>query len=129
MNPFDRDPAGVGIHRIAAEDQYRHAVGVGVVDRHRSVLYPDGAVHHHHHRLAGNLVIALRHRDRDFLVQAGQPFRVAVAAMVDERLVQAAETGPRVGGDVVDIEGLDHVDHEIGTGPFNRQRRINVDTP
>ena len=53
-----------GVEVVAADHDDRHAVAPGVVDRHRRVLQADGAVAEHHHRLAFDLEVAVRHRDR-----------------------------------------------------------------
>jgi hypothetical protein len=83
------------------------------------VLQADGAVRHHRHRLAGRLGIAVRHADRGFLVQAGEELGLGVAAVIDQRFVQAAEARPRVGRDVFEAERLDDVDHEIRARPLD----------
>ena len=66
------------------------------------MLQPDGAVRQHQHRLAFDLGVAVRHRDRGFLMGAGVPFEVRV---VDQRFMQAAEAGARIGGRVMSSTG------------------------
>ncbi len=105
-------PVG-GVEIGAADDDHGNAVAPGIVDRHGRMLQADGAVAQHHQRLAGGLEVAMGHADRRFFVGAGDEFRLLVAAVVDQRLVQGAEARSRVGDDIVDVEGLDHVDHEV----------------
>jgi len=88
------------------------------VDRHGGVLEADGAVGHHHDGFAFDLGEAVGHGDGGFLVAAGEEFRGAVAAVVDDRFVERAEGGAGVGADVLDAEGLDDIDHEVGAGAF-----------
>ena len=49
-------------------------------------------------------------------MQAGEPLRLGGVAVIDEALLQGAEGRARAGGDVVDAERLDAIDHEVGTG-------------
>jgi len=70
-------------------------------------------VANHGHRLALDLGVALRHMDRNFFVRAGDNFRLGVAAVVDHCLVETAEARGTVHGEVVNVEGLEHVDHEV----------------
>ena len=77
------------------------------------MLQADGAVAQHHQRLAGGLEVAMGHADRGFLVGAGDELRLLVAAVVDQRFVQPAEARGRVRADIVDVERLDDVDHEV----------------
>jgi hypothetical protein len=80
------------------------------------VLKADRAVRHHHDRLSFDLGVAMRHRDRRLFVAAGEKLRFSIAAVVDQRLVQRAEGGTGVGGDVIDVEGFDDIDHEVRAG-------------
>ena len=57
-----------GVDGVADHHEDRHAVASGVVERHRGVLQADRAVRQRQHRLAFDLGIAVRHRDRHFLV-------------------------------------------------------------
>ena len=77
VHPLGAGQALVGVDDIAAHDVDRHAIAPGVVDRHGGVLQPDHAVADHRHRLAFDLGVAVRHRDRDLLVRAGEDFEVA----------------------------------------------------
>jgi hypothetical protein len=101
------------IEVVAADHDHRHTVAPGVVDRHRRVLQAHGAVAERHQRLAGNLEVAVAHRDGGFLVHAGEELRHLVAAVVDERLVDAAVARGAVRRAVLDAERLDDVDHEV----------------
>ena len=99
--------AGAALHRVqpvAREDHHRRAVDPGVVDRHRRVLHADAAVDERPHGLARGLRIAVRHGDRGLLVHAGEQLRLGVAAIVHQRLVQAAEARARVDADIFDSE-------------------------
>jgi hypothetical protein len=49
-----------------------------------------------------------------FLVQHGQDLGLPVAAVIDDRFVQAFESRAGIHGDVVEIERLQHVDHVVG---------------
>ena len=92
VGPLDVTPAPAHVEDVAEDDVDGHAVGVGVVDRHRRVLEAHGSVRHHQHRLAGDLGVAVRHGDRRFLVTAGQELGRRVAAVVDQRFVEARGT-------------------------------------
>ena len=117
VGPLDAGPALGRVHAVAREHQDGRAIDPGVVDGHRRVLQADAGMAKHRHGLARRFSVAVRHRDRGFLVHAGEEFGLFVAAVVDDRLVQAAEAGSRVGGDVVDADRLDHVNHEVRTRP------------
>jgi hypothetical protein len=121
--PFGSRPPLVGVEAVADDHEHRHAVTPGVVQRHRSVLQADGAVRHYRHRLAARLGVAVRHAHRRLFVQTGEQLRLGIAAVVDERFVQAAEARARVGGDVFEAERLDDVDHEV------RARALDDDVP
>ena len=96
VGPVDVRAALGFVHRAGgADDEDRHAVDIGVVDRHAGVQQPDQVVQDHRHRLAGRLGVAVRDLHRDLLVLA-QHHRRLVAAVVDERIVQAAEARARI---------------------------------
>ena len=105
--------ARAAVVKVAGDDEHRHAIGVGVVDRHRRVLEADVAVHEREHRLAFDLGVAVRHRDRRLLMAARQQLRRLVLAVVDDRFVQPFEARSRVGGDVLEADALDDVEHEV----------------
>jgi hypothetical protein len=66
-------------------------------------------------RFAGDLRVAVRHRDGLLLVHARQQLGPFVAAVVQQRFVQAAEARARVHRYVIDVETLDDVDHDVGS--------------
>jgi hypothetical protein len=103
----------VGFHDVAAHHDDRHAVAPGVVHRHAGVLQADHAMADHGERLARHLGVALSHVDRDLLMRTGDDLGLGVAAVVDQRLMQAAEARGAVHREVVDVERLEHVDHEV----------------
>jgi hypothetical protein len=117
--PLRARPARSRIEPVAGEKHDRHAIDPRVVDRHGAVLQAHGAVDHRAHGLARGLGVSMRHRDGGFLVHAREQLRLLVAAVVDERFVDAAEARPGVGRHVLQVERLDDVDHEIGTGTID----------
>ena len=117
--PLDAGAARRAVGDVADEDQHRHAVGVGVVDAHRGVLQADGVVHDDRHRFAGHLRVAVSHRGGDLFVHAREQLGLAVAAVVDDRFVNAAERGARHARDVVEADVFEHVDHVVGAGVLN----------
>ena len=66
-----------------------------------------------------------------FLVHAGKEFRLGVLAIVDQRLVQPAEARCRIRRQVIYVQRLDDVDHEVGTvrrlGVRQRRRHSSLD--
>ena len=121
VEPFDAGPPLRERASIASKEQHRNTVAVGVVDRHRGVLRADGSVHDRGHRLARHLGVAMRHSDRHFLVQAGQPFRALVSPIIDETFLQGAEGRAGTGCDIIEVERLADVDHEVGAGLLGRK--------
>ena len=114
VGPVDVRPALGLVHRAGrADDEDRHPVDIGVVDRHAGVQQADQVVQDHRHRLAGRLGIAVRDLHRDLLVLA-QHHRRLVAAVVDQRIVQAAEARARIERDVREAVALDQVDDDVG---------------
>ncbi len=113
-----------GVQVVAADDDHRHAVAPRVVDAHGGVLQADRAVAQRHQRLAGDLEVAVRHADRGLLVHAGEELGHPVAAVVDQRLVDGAVAGGAVGRQVLDVERLDDVDHEVGPGDAFDARQL-----
>ncbi len=119
--PVGRSAAVIDVQDIAEDDVDGDAVGVGVVNRHGSVLQADGAVGHDHHGFAFDLGVAVGHGDGGFLVQAGEEFGVLVIAVVDDGFVEATEAGAGVRGAIFDAERLDDVNHEIGAAAHVRR--------
>ena len=91
VRPFDVAAPELHVEDVPDHDVDGHAVGVGVVDRHRRMLQAHGAVGHHHHRRAVNFGVAVGHGYRRLFVAAREQLGLGVAAVVDERLVQRAE--------------------------------------
>ena len=105
VDPVDPRPALHGIDRTGgAEDQDRHAVAPGVEDRHGGVEQADVGMHRGGHRLAGDLGVAVRDRDRRLFVQAEQHLRLLVAEEVDDAVVQAAVARAGIERDIGNIE-------------------------
>ena len=85
MRPVDVRPALAFVHGAGrADDEDRHSVDIGVIDRHAGVQQADEVVQDHRHRLAGGLGVAVRDLHGDLLVLA-QHHRRLVAAVVDQR--------------------------------------------
>ena len=112
----------VGLRCVADDGEHGNAVAPRLEQAHRRVQQPDRAVHQRHHRLAGRFGVAVRDRGAGFFVEDGEDLRFAVAAVVDDRLVQAFERRARIDGDVIEVERLQHVDHVIGAGMLNELR-------
>ena len=74
---------------------------------------PDQVVQDHGRRLAGGLGIAVRDLHRDLLVVA-EHHRRFVIAVIDQRIVQAAEARARIERDERKAVALDHVDDDVG---------------
>ncbi len=113
MDPLGAGSALIRLHDVAAEDQNRHAVAPCVVHRHGGVLQADDAVAGHRNRLALHLGVALRHMDRGVLVHAGDDFGLGVAAMIDDGFMQAAVARRAIDHQIIDVERLQHIGHEV----------------
>ena len=114
VDPVDPRAALHRIHRAGgAENQHGHAVAPGVEDRHGGVEQADVGVHRRRHRLAGDLGVAVRDRDRRLFVQAQQHLRLLVAEEVDDRVVQAAIGGAGIERDVGDIERTQRLGDDV----------------
>ena len=70
-------------------------------------------MHRGAHRLAGDLGIAVRDRDRGLLVQAEQHLRRGVADVVDEAVVQAAIARAGIERDVGNVEVAQHLGDDV----------------
>ena len=116
VSPFDGEMRLVASRMIADDDVNRNAVAPGVVNRHGGVLESDGAVSHDEKRLAFDLGVAMSHGDGGFFVAAGDELGILIAAVIDDRFVQAAKARAGIGADVLDSERLDDIDHEVGAG-------------
>ena len=82
-------------------------------DPHHRVVQARRRKRDDRHRLAGHRVVAIGDVHRRLLVAARQPLRRLVAAVVDERLVKPSEARRGIGGDVLEVECLEHVHHEV----------------
>ena len=115
------EPLGAGtpegqIQRVAEDDEHRHAIAPGVVNRHGSVLQSDSPMRQDKKRLAFDLGVAMRHCHRRFLMAAGDELGTLISAVVEQRFVERAEAGTRIRADVLKAERLDDVDHEVRSG-------------
>ena len=101
---------------IAADDDQRHPVAIGVVDGHGGVLQAHCPMDHGDQRLAGDLEIAMGDAHARFLVHAADIFGGLVVPVIDHGLMQGAEARGAVRGRIFDVERLDDVQHEIRAG-------------
>ena len=114
VDPIDERPAAAFVHRPGgADDEHRAAVDIGVIDAHGGVQHADHVVHDRHHRLAGRLGVAVGDLHRDLLVLAEQDRRL-VAAVIDQRVVQAAIARARIERDIGKVVMLDQIDDDVG---------------
>ena len=111
---------------VAEDHVHGDAIAPGVIDRHRGVLQADGPVRHDGERLAFGLEIAVRHGDRRLFVQAGDELGTRVAAVVDHRLVQAAEARAGVRANELEIERLEDIDHVVRTRALTAGHDLHV---
>ena len=63
------------IRIVAGDHQHRHAIIVGLVNRHGRVLNSDGAVQQREHRLAFGLGVTVRHGHGRLFMQRGDELR------------------------------------------------------
>ena len=125
VQPVDVTAALAGVENVAHDDDDGGLIAIGVIDRHAGVLRSDGAVQARHHGLAGDFEVAVGQRYGGFFVGTGDEFRIGVAAVVEERFVEALQRGGGIGGVIFDAQGFDHIDHVIGPGVirgFDRHR-------
>jgi hypothetical protein len=94
------------------DHEYRRAIDISVVNPHGGVEEPDHVMHDRHHRLAGRLGIAVGDLYGDLLVLTQQHRRI-IAAVVDQRVVQAAIARARIERNIRKTELLDEVDDDI----------------
>ena len=113
VRPIDMRAPLALVHRAGrAHDEDRHPVDIGVIDAHRRVQEPDQVVQDHRHRPALGLGVAVRDLHGDLLVLAEQHGRL-VAAVIDQRIVQAAEARARIQRDVFEPVLLDQIDDDV----------------
>ena len=103
----------VFIGPVPPEHHHRHPIDVGVENRHAGVLQPDHIVADGDHRFVFRLGIAVRDRHRNFLVMTEDHFRLVIAAVVDDRIVNTAKGRAGIEGGIFDIERLHQIDHDI----------------
>ena len=85
VDPVDARAAPLGVHRPrAAEHHHRHAVDIGVEDRHAGVLQSDHVVANSDHRFVLGLGVAVGHCNGDFFMMAEDHFGLIIAAVVDD---------------------------------------------
>ena len=110
-----------GVQHVADDDVNRHAVTIGVVDRHGGVLQSDRAVGEYAQRLALNLGVAVAHGDRRLFMATGDELGILVASVVDHRFMESSETRTCNRANVFEAERLDDVDHEVRPGAIHGQ--------
>src|SRR5437016_3007405 len=88
------------------------------------MLQAQRAVCVYSHRLALDLEVTVRYCYRSLFVETRQQLRVAVHSVIDSGFMQTAVAGARIGGDIFEAEGLNHIQHEVGSGTYRRQRAI-----
>ena len=120
VDPVDPRPTLVGIDRAGRpEDHHRHTVAPSVEDRHGRMHQPDIGMQRYRHRPVGRAAIAVGDRHGMLLVQAEHDLRVAVAEIVDDGILQAAEARARHHGDVGQVERPHRRGHDVAA-PFGR---------
>src|SRR5262250_694790 len=111
--PFGGVNALGGIEDVSGDDVDRHAVTVGVVDGHGSMLNSNSAVSEDGERLAFNLRVSVGHGDGGFFMTASDELGILVATIVDHGFMKASEGRARISAHVLDAERLDDVDHVV----------------
>ena len=98
VNPgsaFGRIPGACG-----TQNQHGRAVTPCIENGHGGMHQANVGVHHRAHHGAADFGIALCQRDGHLLVQAQQHLRMFVAQVIDQAVVQAAVTRPRIQGQI-----------------------------
>ena len=121
MYPFGDVNALGGIEDVSGDDVDRHAVAVGVVDGHGSMLNSNSAVREDGERLAFNLRVSMGHRDGGFFMTASDELGILVATVVDHGFMKASKGRARISAHVLDPERLDDVDHEVRASAIRRE--------
>ena len=116
-----RTALGIAHRPGAAQQNDRNAVAPGVVDGHDCVLQADHVVQNGDHRLAGGARVTVSDGHRDFLVHAFQVFRVLVAQIIHQRIVNAAKRRARIERREGNVGLLNQIDNEIGAVAALRQ--------
>ncbi len=109
LTPMDRPVArglvpGLGNRRAAGSEQYRDIVARRIHDAVDGVAGADRDMDHHGRRLAGDPVVAMRHRHRDVFVRHGNDLGIFAAAVGIERqrLDERRKIRPGIGKYVID---------------------------
>ena len=110
---------GASLHAIhgpgGAQGEDGGAVTPGIEQGHAGVLQAHDVVQQGGHQGATGLGIAMRHGHGDFFVTALDQFRHAVAAIIDDGVVETAKAGTRIAGGIGNAAGMEHIDDHIGT--------------
>src|ERR1051326_801541 len=126
VDPVDERPAPALVHRPGGADhEDRAAVDIRVINAHGGVQHADPVVHDPHHRLAGRLGVAVGDLHGDLLVLAQQDRRL-VAAVIDQRVVQAAIRGAGIERDIGKAVVLDQIDDYVGLPRFGGVARLGL---
>ena len=112
--PVERRPPRFTVEDVGAQEIGGRAARERAEDPHHGVLQARWRERDHRHRLAGHRVVAVGDVHRRLFVRARQPLGRFVAAVVDEGFVETAEARARVGDDVLEVQRLQHVHHEVG---------------
>ena len=120
--PVEQRPPVLAARDVRAQEIRGRAPRERAEDAHRRVLQARRRERDDRHRLARHREVAVRDVDGRLLVRAREPLGRRVAAVIDERLVQAAEARRGIRDDVLELERLQHVDHEIGARVLDGQR-------
>ncbi len=91
------------------------------------MLQADRAMAQRAGRFARDLEIAVRHGDGGFFMHAGDEFGLLVAAVIDDGFVDAAAGGGRVAEHEIDVERLQHIDHEVRSGGTAQRAWTGID--
>ena len=116
MNPIDARPAALRIHRPgSAQDQDRNPVNIGIENRHARVLQADHVVYDGDHGLAFSLGVTVGNCHGNFLVITKNNFRLVIAAVIDNGIVNSPERRAWIERRVFDIKSFHQIDHDIRT--------------
>src|SRR5262249_50322 len=106
VDPVDPGPPMSAIHGSgAAQHQNWRPIENRVEDRYARVLQAYDVVDDRRHRGPASLGVTVGQGHGDLLVGGQDEFGGAIAAIVDERIVQPPVRGARVESDVVDADG------------------------
>jgi hypothetical protein len=77
------------------------------------MLQADHVVHNGNHRLTGHFGVAVGHSHRDLFVIAKDDFRLVVAAVVNDGVMDTAKRCARVKCGVLDIKSFHQIDNDV----------------